>query len=89
VKAPKVYVRDAGLLHCPALSFAALEGHPSSVGRGGFAEQVLRITGDRRLIFRRRMQGGTDLVTGAASVRFEFKYSDARHDQNMHIALKI
>src|ERR1019366_3810544 len=55
VKAPKVYIRDSGLLH--ALlgldSFHALEGHHKlGASWEGFAlEQVLRITGDREAYF--------------------------------------
>jgi predicted AAA+ superfamily ATPase len=55
VKAPKVYLRDSGLLHClmRQTSFADLEAHPKlGASWEGFAlEQVLSITGDRDAYF--------------------------------------
>jgi uncharacterized protein len=95
VKAPKVYVRDAGLLH--ALlgldSFHALEGHPKlGASWEGFAlEQVLRITGDREAYFWATHAGAElDLLVHWHAKRwgFEFKYCDApTMTKSMHVAL--
>jgi predicted AAA+ superfamily ATPase len=84
VKAPKVYIRDSGLLH--ALlgidSFAALEGHPKlGASWEGFAlEQVLGQTGDRDAYFW-NTQGLAELdllvFIGGRRIGFEFKYADA------------
>ena len=95
VKAPKVYVRDSGLLH--ALlgldSFYALEGHPKlGASWEGFAlEQVLRITGDQQAYFWATHSGAElDLLVHWRGQRwgFEFKYSDAPvMTKSMHVAL--
>lgn len=84
VKAPKVYVRDSGLLHSllGIGSFAALEGHPKlGASWEGFAlEEVLRVVGERDVYFW-RTQAGAELdllvVRGARRFGFEFKYADA------------
>lgn len=56
MKAPKVYLRDSGLLHCllRQTAFADLEAHPKlGASWEGFAlEQVRQITGDRAACFR-------------------------------------
>jgi uncharacterized protein len=95
VKAPKVYVRDSGLLH--ALlgldSFPALESHHKlGASWEGFAlEQVLRITGDQQAYFWATHSGAElDLLVHWRGKRwgFEFKYSDAPvMTKSMHIAL--
>jgi predicted AAA+ superfamily ATPase len=96
VKAPKVYVRDTGLLHAllGLPSFAALEGHPKlGASWEGFAlEQVLRITGDREAYFWATHAGAElDLLVNGRGKRwgFEFKYSDGPvMTKSMHIALE-
>lgn len=96
VKAPKVYVRDTGLLHSLlALDrFAALEGHPRlGASWEGFAlEQVLRHTGDRDAYFWGTHAGAElDLLVTLRGKRhgFEFKYGDApAMTKSMHIALQ-
>jgi len=95
VKAPKVYVRDTGLLHAllGLQSFAALEGHPKlGASWEGFAlEQVLRVTGDREAYFWATHAGAElDLLVNWRGKRwgFEFKYSDGPGmTKSMHIAL--
>lgn len=96
VKAPKVYVRDAGLLHClinvdtPEM----LEAHHKlGASWEGFAlEQVLRITGDQQAYFWATHSGAElDLLVHWHGKRwgFEFKYSDAPGmTKSMHIALE-
>ena len=95
VKAPKVYVRDSGLLHTllGLHEFAALEGHPKlGASWEGFAlEQVLRWTGDRDAYFWATHAGAElDLLVlrNGKRVGFEFKHSDAPTlTKSMHIAL--
>ncbi len=83
VKAPKVFLRDSGLLHelLGIPSFAALEEHPKlGASWEGFAlEEVLRVTGDREAYFWHTQSGAElDLLVLHAGQRlgFEFKYSD-------------
>lgn len=94
VKAPKLYVRDSGLLHSllGIDSFAALEGHPKlGASWEGFAlEQVLRVVGERDAYFW-RTQAGAELdllmVRGKRRFGFEFKYADAPAvTKSMHVA---
>jgi len=96
VKAPKVYLRDSGLLHCllRQTTFADLEGHPKlGASWEGFAlEQVLSITGDRDAYFW-ATHGGAELdlmVTWRSrKFGFEFKYGDAPSmTKSMHTALR-
>ena len=96
VKAPKVYVRDAGLLHCltNVESPEMLEAHHKlGASWEGFAlEQVLRITGDQQAYFWATHSGAElDLLVHWRGRRwgFEFKYSDAPvMTKSMHIALE-
>ncbi len=84
VKAPKLYVRDSGVLHSllGLGSFAALEAHPKlGASWEGFAlEEVLRVTGDRDAYFW-ATQAGAELdllvIRGKDRFGFEFKYADA------------
>jgi len=95
VKAPKVYVRDSGLLHTllGLHESTALEGHPKlGASWEGFAlEQVLRWTGDREAYFWATHAGAElDLLVlrNGKRVGFEFKHSDAPTlTKSMHIAL--
>lgn len=95
VKAPKVYLRDSGLLHCLMRQerFADLEAHPKlGASWEGFAiEQVLSITGDRDAYFWATHGGAElDLMVPWQGRRygFEFKYGDApTMTKSMHTAL--
>lgn len=95
VKAPKVYLRDPGVLHglLHLDNRRRLEEHPK-VGASweGFAlEQVLSVTGDRDAYFWATHNGAElDLlvVWQGKRVGFEFKYADAPGlTKSMHIAL--
>lgn len=95
VKAPKVYLRDSGLLHCLLRqeAFADLESHPKlGASWEGFAiEQVLSITGDRDAYFW-ATHGGAELdlmvIWQGKKYGFEFKYGDAPiMTKSMHTAL--
>ena len=94
VKAPKVYLRDSGLLHCLMRNavFADLEVHPKlGASWEGFAlEQVLSLTGDRDAYFWATYAGAElDLLVHWQGRRygFEFKYGDAPSlTKSMHIA---
>lgn len=95
VKAPKVYLRDSGLLHCLLRQgeFADLEAHPKlgSSWEGFAIEQVLSVTGDRDAYFW-GTYGGAELdlmvMWGDRKFGFEFKYGDAPSmTKSMHIAL--
>jgi predicted AAA+ superfamily ATPase len=95
VKAPKIYLRDSGLLHClmRQTAFADLEAHPKlGASWEGFAlEQVLSITGDRDAYFW-ATHGGAELDLlvnwGGKKYGFEFKYGDAPSmTKSMHTVL--
>jgi predicted AAA+ superfamily ATPase len=95
VRAPKVYLRDSGLLHCLLRqeTFADLEAHPKlGASWEGFAiEQVLSLTGDRDAYFWATHGGAElDLLVNWHGRRygFEFKYGDAPSmTKSMHMAL--
>ena len=95
VKAPKVYLRDSGILHCllRQTAFADLEAHPKlGASWEGFAlEQVLRLTGDRDAFFWATHAGAElDLLViwQGGKYGFEFKYGDApTMTKSMHTAL--
>ncbi|MDD2710519.1 MAG: ATP-binding protein [Verrucomicrobiae bacterium] len=96
VKAPKIYIRDSGLLHCllRQASFADLEAHPKlGASWEGFAlEQVLSVTGDRDAYFW-ATHGGAELdllvIWLGQKYGFEFKYGDAPSmTKSMHAALR-
>ena len=94
VKAPKVYVRDSGILHAllGLPTFAALEAHPTigASWEGFVIEQVLRRTGERNAYFWATPSGAElDLLVFVRGRRigFEVKYSDApRMTKSMAIA---
>ena len=94
VKAPKVYVRDSGLLHTllGVARFAELESHPKlGASWEGFAlEQLLMMTGDREAYFWHTHAGAElDLLLFIRGKRygFEFKYADApKLTKSAHIA---
>lgn len=84
VKAPKIYLRDSGLLHALMKldDMASLEAHPKlGASWEGFAlEQVLSVTGDRDAYFWSTHGGPElDLLIFSRGKRFgfEFKYGDA------------
>ncbi len=94
VKAPKIYLRDSGLLHCLMRqeAFADLEAHPKlGASWEGFAlEQVLSLTGDRDAYFW-ATHGGAELdllvLWQGRKYGFEFKYGDAPSlTKSMHVA---
>ena len=94
VKAPKVYIRDSGILHAllNIPDAVALESHPKlGASWEGFAiEQILSITGDREAYFWATHGGAElDLLVFHAGERlgFEFKYSEKPStSKSMHIA---
>jgi predicted AAA+ superfamily ATPase len=94
VKAPKIYVRDSGLLHAllDLRDKAALESHPKlGASWEGFAlEQVLRFANSRNAYFWGTHSGAElDLLLfdRGRRVGFEFKYGDApRTTRSMRIA---
>jgi predicted AAA+ superfamily ATPase len=94
VKAPKVYLRDSGVLHAllGLSTFAALEGHPKlgASWEGFVIEQILRRTGERDAFFWATPAGAElDLLVfaGGRRIGFEIKYSDApRPTKSMAIA---
>ena len=94
VKAPKVYIRDSGILHAllNIPDAVALESHPKlGASWEGFAiEQILSITGDREAYFWATHGGAElDLLVFHAGRRlgFEFKYSEKPStSKSMHIA---
>jgi predicted AAA+ superfamily ATPase len=95
VKAPKIYLRDSGLLHClmRQVAFADLEANPKlGASWEGFAvEQVLSITGDGDAYFW-ATHGGAELdllvFWRGRKYGFEFKYGDAPSmTKSMHTAL--
>ena len=96
VKAPKIYVRDSGLLHSlmKLEGVASLEAHPKlGASWEGFAlEQVLSVTGDRDAYYWSTHSGPElDLLVFWHGQRlgFEFKYSDAPDlTKSMHVAME-
>jgi predicted AAA+ superfamily ATPase len=95
VKAPKVYLRDSGLLHLllDLGDLSALQGHPKlGASWEGFAlEQVLRVVGVREAYFW-GTHGGAELdlllLVNGQRYGVEFKYADApRITKSMRIAM--
>lgn len=96
VKAPKIYVRDSGLLHAllEVRSFAAVTGHPK-IGASfeGFVVEQLLSSLDTRSASFWATHGGAelDLLVHCAGERygFECKYSDApKATRAMHSAIE-
>lgn len=94
VKAPKVYVRDSGVLHrlLDILTPKGLTAHPKcgASWEGFVLEQVLRRCGDRGAYFW-ATHGGAELdlmlVRGNERHGFEIKWGDAPHaTKSMNIA---
>ena len=96
VKAPKIYMRDSGILHAllQLRTLADLQGHPK-VGASweGFAlEHVIAAFGSRDAYFWATHAGAElDLLVITAGKRygFEFKYADAPgRSRSMHTAIQ-
>lgn len=95
VKAPKVYVRDSGLLHAllGVRTFRELEGHPTlgASWEGLVLEELLARLSERDVFFWSTHAGAElDFVwrRGNRLVGFEAKWSDApAMTKSMHIAL--
>jgi predicted AAA+ superfamily ATPase len=84
VKAPKIYLRDSGLLHTliGLDSFRALEGHPKlgASWEGFVTGEAIRIAGERNCYFWATHSGAElDLLVMAGNRRIgiEVKYADA------------
>jgi len=96
VKAPKVYIRDSGILHAllGVMSAESLQSHPKlGASWEGFAiEQILQITGESDAYFWATHSGAElDLFIFHQGKRlgFEFKYSESpKTTKSMHIALE-
>lgn len=94
VKAPKVYVRDAGLLHTllGIHDLAALRGHPKlgASWEGFVLEEILGVAGERNAFFW-ATQSGAELdlllLLGSRRIGVEVKFADApRATKSMAIA---
>lgn len=94
VKAPKIYIRDSGILHAllNIPDAVALESHPKlGASWEGFAiEQILSVTGDREAYFW-GTHGGAELdlllFHEGKRIGFEFKYSEKPGTtKSMHVA---
>ncbi len=96
VKSPKVYVRDAGLLHALLAipDFPALQGHPKlgTSWEGFVIEQILSWAGERNAHFwATHSRAELDLMVLAKGKRwgFEVKYQDAPTiTKSMRIAIQ-
>jgi predicted AAA+ superfamily ATPase len=96
VKAPKVYLRDPGMLHrlMRLQSFEDLESHPKlGASWEGFAlEQVLHVVGDHDAYFWATHAGAElDLLVHRGSQRYGFEFKYGRNPsltKSMHTALK-
>ena len=96
VKAPKVYVRDAGLLHAllGLAAPAALDAHPK-VGaswEGFVIEELIALAGERNAYYW-RTQAGAELdlllVLGGRRIGVEVKYADAPPmTRSMHVSIE-
>lgn len=94
VKAPKVYLRDSGVLHSllGLRDKLQVQSHPKlGFSWEGFAlEQIVRLAGAERDAYFYRTHGGAELdlllVRNGQRFGFEFKYEDApRSTKSMHI----
>jgi len=95
VKAPKVYIRDTGLLHTllSLETYRDLSGHPQmgSSWEGFCVEQVLALTGSENSYYwATYSKAEIDLLVfrGGKRIGFEFKCADApRMTKSIHIAM--
>jgi predicted AAA+ superfamily ATPase len=96
VKAPKIYIRDSGILHAllQINTMADLQGHPKlgSSWEGFCLEQLIAYLGTRDVYFWATHAGAElDLLVTVAGKRygFEFKYADAPGaNRSMRIAIE-
>lgn len=96
VKAPKIYIRDSGILHAllQLRSLADVQGHPKlGASWEGFAlEQLLAVLNSRDIYFWATHGGAElDFLTMRTGKRygFEFKYADApTRTRSMVVAVK-
>jgi predicted AAA+ superfamily ATPase len=96
VKAPKIYIRDSGILHAllQINTMADLQGHPKlgSSWEGFCLEQLIGYLGTRDVYFWATHAGAElDLLVTVAGKRygFEFKYADAPGaNRSMRIAIE-
>jgi predicted AAA+ superfamily ATPase len=85
VKAPKVFVRDSGILHTllGLADVTQIQSHPKlGFSWEGFAlEQVIGLTGAEREVYFYKTHGGAELdcliIRDGKRYGFEFKYEDA------------
>lgn len=95
VKAPKIYVRDAGLLHLllGVGTAQALEVHPKkgSSWEGYVLEEILKLLGSEEAYFwatHNRAELDLLMIKSGKSIGFEIKYGDApRLTPSMRIAM--
>jgi hypothetical protein len=96
VKAPKIYVRDSGILHAllQLETLASIQSHPKlGASWEGFAlEQVIGLL-ETRDAYYWATHGGAELdllvIIGGKRYGFEFKYADAPStSRSMHVALQ-
>lgn len=96
VKAPKIYIRDSGILHAllQLPTMADVQGHPKlGASWEGFAlEQLLTLLDTRNTYFWATYSGAElDLLVmiGGKRFGFEFKYSDAPgQTRSMYVAIQ-
>jgi hypothetical protein len=96
VKAPKIYIRDSGILHAllQINTMADLQGHPKlgSSWEGFCLEQLIGYLGTRDVYFWATHAGAElDLLATVAGKRygFKFKYADAPGPKrSMHTAIE-
>jgi len=97
VKAPKVFVRDSGLLHTllGLKDLTQIQSHPKlGFSWEGFAlEQVIGLTGAEREVYFYKTHGGSELdcllLRNGKRYGFEFKYEDAPGPtKSMHIVFR-
>jgi len=95
VKSPKIYLRDAGILHAllGIQEFGALESHPrlGASWEGFVLDEAIRIAGERNAFFWATQAGAElDLLLTLGGKRYgvEVKYSDAPDlTKSMRIAI--
>jgi predicted AAA+ superfamily ATPase len=94
VKAPKVYIRDMGILHTlqGIKDKLQLQSHPNlGFSWEGFAlEQVIEMTNSEEEVYFYKTHGGAELdgllVRNGKRYGFEFKYEDSpKSNKSMHI----
>ncbi len=97
VKAPKVFIRDSGILHTllGLADLTSIQSHPKlGFSWEGFAlEQLIGVTGAEREVYFYKTHGGAELdcmlVRNGKRYGFEFKYEDAPSStKSMHIVFR-